>query len=106
VANGDRDIILTKQGEDAILRFPEAIQRDHAAAVWQSAQELAQSGGTVEIHFNQASQCDVSVLQVLLALDLALRKEGRELKAKGISIAMREQLASVGCEGFVNRESK
>jgi anti-anti-sigma regulatory factor len=106
VADGDQKVVLTQKGENAILCLPDMIRREHAAEVWQSAQELTQSGRTVEIHFNQAPVCDVSVLQVLLALDVALRKEGRELKATGVSNAMQEQLASVGCEGFLNREGK
>jgi anti-anti-sigma regulatory factor len=88
------------------LRFPGDLDRAQAASVWEEARVLAHAGEDVIIDFRDTSRCDVSVLQVLLALDVSLREAGKTLKATGVSDTLAEQMISAGCHAFVTGEHR
>jgi anti-anti-sigma factor len=96
----DRATILVRQATESLVELELAgeINVFSAAKLHDEAMRVADRGQDVLVSTEQLTALDVSALQILLALRVALARQGRGLQFRGLSAEMLDTLRLAGMD--------
>ena len=82
----------------AVIELQGSIDVSAASQLRDAGQNTMDSAGGAVVDFSRAERLDSSALQVLLALDFALKRSGRSLRTRGLDENIRAYLRLCGAE--------